>query len=325
LESKKIGKKVGSFRRREVVEGGIISTTLKNGKIINEDVLLKIKEPRGIASSKKGLFAFSSENKVYLVDEEIRVINNPWFSYIHTVDFCNEDKKLLISSSGFDLLLEYDLDTLEKSYEWSAWENGFNISKDPVNGERIILTRSEIKNSSIKTKVIRDPKTDNLPTAMRAAFINSAHYDRTDNQFLLATFFHEGKLFRINRLTGEAIDVIDNLKNPHGGKNLNKGLFITNTGSGEVITKTDEYTAKFTFKNLPSKPRELGDEEWLQNSIYIDGNIITIDSNRTSYVIFNPTKQLIDIIPYNNNWAIQDLIAFKVSQEMTTKIKSILA
>ena len=46
--------------------------------------------------------------------------------------------------------------------------------------------------------------------------------------------------------------------------------------------------------------------EWLQNS-KINDFIVTIDSDRTSFVIFH-RKQLYDIIPYNDNWAVQDLV-----------------
>ena len=60
--------------------------------------------------------------------------------------------------------------------------------------------------------------------------------------------------------------------------------------------------------------------EWLQNSIIVDHLIITIDSNRTSFIIIDPQNERYDIIPYNLDWAIQDMVCGKLEQ----KQKSIL-
>ena len=55
--------------------------------------------------------------------------------------------------------------------------------------------------------------------------------------------------------------------------------------------------------------------EWLQNSILVDDFIITIDSNRTSFLIFSPDKGLYDLIPYNMDWAIQEMVCGTLTQE----------
>lgn len=319
LNSKLTNKKAGSVKRRKVAEGGIINMSINDGKVLSEEVLIKVKEPRGIAMSSSGIFAFSSENKVYLIDDKIRSIEDNWFSYIHTVDFNKKNDKLLVSSSGYDLLIEYDLKTLKKTYDWIAWENGFNKGRDPETGHQITLSRDIKGIHNEKVLVITDPKNQTLPTAMRAAFINSACYDSLDENYLLATFFYEGKLYRIDKNTGKSVTVVENLKTPHGGKRNDHNFIITSTGSGEVIIDL----TTFSFKNLPGKPEVLKDEEWLQNSIRTGENYITIDSNRNAFVIFNPEKKLIDTIPYNENWAIQDMINCSLPGDTITLIKSI--
>ena len=173
LKSRKVaGGRRGSVERREVGFGGLVKVSIVGGKLKDTEVLAALKEPRGIAARDEFL-VISSENVVYvLTDSEIREIRNPWFSYIHYVSFSNTGDRILISCSGFDVILEYDILTGKKTHEWFAWENGFNRGKDPTTGEPVILTRDE--NYSAEGEnilLISDPSTQGLPTAMRAAFI----------------------------------------------------------------------------------------------------------------------------------------------------------
>jgi len=50
---------------------------------------------------------------------------------------------------------------------------------------------------------------------------------------------------------------------------------------------------------------------------------VTIDSNRTSFVVFHPEKQLYDIIPYNDNWAVQDMVEGKLSAIQIEQLQSL--
>ena len=63
-----------------------------------------------------------------------------------------------------------------------------------------------------------------------------------------------------------------------------------------------------SFQSVPGKPTGLESEEWLQNTKAMDdGSIITIDSNRTSFIIINPSAKTYAVIPYPDHMAIQDL------------------
>jgi hypothetical protein len=300
--------RTGSVERRAPALGGIVGFSLEKGEILAQETFSELKEPRGIARH-EDLLAISSENRVYLLSKEgIRSLDDPWFSYIHTVDFSSDGKRLLISSSGFDVIFEFDVETLTRSSEWWAWEHGFDQGIDPVTGETVSLSRFPIAKKE-RVRIIADPKKDSLPTAMRAAFINSVEYDRTNQNNYIATFFHEGAVFSIDSLDGKVVKLIGNMKNPHGGMNDGLGAMATSTRSGEVILQGSEEEQSYSFINLSSKPKELGSEEWLQNSKRLpDGSILTIDSNRTSWVIFHPEKKLLDMIPYPKNLAIQDLV-----------------
>jgi hypothetical protein len=298
----------GSIERRPPSLGGLVSFSLKEGKLHSHEILTEMKEPRGISSHNETL-AFSSENEVFiLTNGAVKKLKDPWFSYIHTVDFSSDGKRLLVSSSGFDVLLEFDLNTLQRCSEWWAWENGFDEGKDPKTGDSVRLSRVPIEGVK-NLKLIQDPEKDVLPTAMRAAFINSAEYDRVNEGFLIATFFHKGAIYSIDTKNGQAKEIISNLKNPHGGMHLPGRYMATSTRSGHVVIQEKALETRYSFAGLDGKPEALEREEWLQNSkVLSDGSILTIDSNRTSFVVFHPEKKVFDMIPYPDNMAVQDML-----------------
>lgn len=306
--------KAGSVERRKVSEGGIAKVTLNGGELLNEDVLISMKEPRGI-SFDNGRMAIAAENVVYLIiDGKVRKIENPWFSYIHTIDFNPfDDNKIIIASSGLDCIFEYEIDSLNCNYEWFAWENGFSESYDAKNDRMITITRQrsvaeENESKGIPTLLIEDPKEQTLPTAQRAAFINTVTYDKVTANHFLATYFHEGAIFSINMETGKATKVLGDLKTPHGGRNHGEDFMATSTGTGEIVFGPDATAQRYQFKNLEGKPTELGEMEWVQNAINDENVIVAIDSNRTAFVVFDIEKKVYDMIPYNNDWAVQDLV-----------------
>ena len=323
LASKK-NNRSGSVERRKVALGGLVSVTLKHGIAIEEKVLSTLKEPRGI-DYRNGQLAVSSENKAYVLTDAIHIIQNDWFSYIHTVEFSPfNNAQLLISSSGYDCVFEYDWQKNTCEWEWFAWENGMCVGKDPQTESPLYLTRHKVQFSVWEKEgknalLIDNPLTQVLPTAKRAAFINSVSYHQKQKGILLATLFHKGSVAQIHQQTGKISTVMDGLKNPHGGWQSREVLMATNTASGEVRLNDDV----FLFQNLERKPQELGEMEWLQNSKKINDFVVTIDSNRTSFVIFHPQKKLYDMIPYNDNWAVQDVVEGKISNKQLVLLQSL--
>lgn len=323
LASKK-NNRAGSVERRKVALGGLVSVSLTNGSTFEEKLLSTLKEPRGV-DYHKGKLAISSENKTYVLTDTIYEIQNDWFSYIHTVEFSPfNDAQLLISSSGYDCIFEYDWQNNNCEWEWFSWENGMCVGKDPETNNNLFLTRDgdQFANWEKEGKnclLIDQPLTQVLPTAKRAAFINSVSYHQKQKGVFIATLFHKGCVAQINQQTGEFSTLMEGLKNPHGGWQSDEVLMATSTASGEVRLNDDV----FLFQNLDHKPKQLGEMEWLQNSKKIKDFIITIDSNRTSFIIFHPKKKLYDMIPYNDNWAVQDMVEGKVSEKQFDLLQSL--
>ena len=143
---------------------------------------------------------------------------------------------------------------------------------------------------------------------MRAAFINSVSYSRREQGKIVATLFHEGESILVDQSSNKTIDHLSGLSNPHGAWQFSDIDMISNTSTGEIVLKKGNLEQRFSLSELPYKHPEMEGKEWLQNSIMHDGLIISIDSNRTSLVIFDPEKKTYNQIPYNADWAVQDMV-----------------
>jgi hypothetical protein len=303
--------RVGSVERRALAQGGLVYVEIENGFISHYEILSFLTEPRGIDVA-RDMIAVSTENTVQVIGSKgIERIDDPWFSYIHTVQFNHrhDADRLLVSSSGFDCIFEYDLGTYEKTWEWFAWEHGFQKGFNPQTGKDVLLTRnvkeaSRFRKEGVDYLFISDPEKQALPTAQRAAFINSVLYDHHNKDMLLATFFHEGAVYRINMADGSTEMILDGMKSPHGGRNYHDQYMATSTATGELRFSRDN---TISLAGLPGKPEELAEFEWLQNSVPFDDCIISIDANRNSFVLLDPVKKVYDTISYDPNWAIQDI------------------
>jgi hypothetical protein len=303
--------KGGSVERRAVSLGGLAQVSIKNGSLQEDWVKGDLKEPRGLASS-TNKWAYSVEDQVIVYDAKERYsFSYPWFSYIHTVNFHPQKKDcILVTSSGFDSVFEFNYKTGNLNWEWFSWEHGLDLghSKD---GASVRITRKGEVYKTLMEKgesalLISDPTTDHLPTAQRAAFINTAVYD--GEQHFLATLFHEGTVRSVDINTGASEIVMSGMKNPHGAKRLaDDSLLCTNTGGGEVWLLEGENLHHYAFADLPGKAAAMEGVEWLQNTIAVKDFFISIDANRNALVVFNPAKQLYDMIPFSDDWAVQDL------------------
>ena len=321
--------KAGSVERRSIAEGGIAALLIENGALKVADVLCKLPEPRAI-DFRSGKLGFAAENIVYVLDGAKQYgLEDPWFSYIHTLNFSPwEDDKLLIASSGFDCIFEYEYRSGKKTYEWFAWEHGLNEAHDPESNAPFLLTRdpdfgAAMRSAGYQVLVITDPLRESLPTAKRAAFINSVCYDPEDRDTLLATLFHKGAVFAVSKSTGNAQRVLAGLKNPHGGRRFGNAYMGTSTAGGELVVGDGQSRRVYDFSRLAGKPAELGELEWIQNSIVHNDFFISIDSNRNAFVLIDPGSGKYGVVPFDPNWAVQDLVIGKLHDSLLHQLRSL--
>jgi len=321
LSKKEKSGRIGSVQRRQMVKGAIVEFIVRDGSI-SSDILLELTEPRGI-SANDDYICMSSENKVFVISSrDVQIIENKWFSYIHGLDL-GDDHNLILSSSGLDTVFEYDLLSQQQSFEWCAWEHGFNKGHDPITGKNIILTRNvdrykELQQHTTDVLLINDPLKDTLPTANRAAFINSVAYIPHTNSFL-ATFFHEGSVYEIDKSTSKAKKRITGLHSPHGGRWHKGKLVVSSTTEGALVIGDNYYLTTA----LPEKAEGLSGMEWIQNVGISEDIYVLIDSNRNALIILNPVKSLYDMVHYNENWAVQDMAFINEKNKSVNHIRDI--
>ena len=321
LQSRKEGKKrVGSNNRREKTMGGIAQFVLSNGQIRKLSILNRLIEPRAVDCNQDRIVV-GTDRKIWVFEkDETHLVRHPWFSYIHTAMFSPFEKdKILVASSGYDMILELNYKTGVCTYEWLAWENGFDQSYDTKTEHFSTLTRNEDRYKELKERgqpviYIADPINDSLPTAKRTAFINTVAYHPENPDIIYATFFHRGSMMEINRKTGSSRVILEGMKSPHGARLQQGEFFATSTASGEVISKNSQDLKTYLFAHLADKALGMEGLEWIQNSIKIDSIFLSIDSNRNSFVLFQPEKKLIDLIHFDPNWAIQDMVLLKTDR-----------
>jgi len=320
--------RTGSVERRDPAKGGIVHSVIEDGRIVAQTVLAELLEPRGI-DLQGDRAAVSSENRIFLFrkgENTPLVIEHPWLSYIHTVKFNFDGSRLLVSSSGVDTILEFETQSGTCMWEWVAWEHGLNEGVNPQTDTPHVLTRhpeqaEEIRRAGKNPLLVREPQKNPLPTALRAAFMNSAEYDGDGN--VLATLFHAGQVMKIHRDTGKWEIVIDGLTRPHSGMRFQSGYLVTNTGGGNVQHLNEDTLHIYDFALLSGKPEHLREMEWLQCSRYQGNRIITVDSNRTALTLFDPVARKKIAVAYNSNWALQELaIVGEAEQQFVTLMKN---
>ena len=95
LESKK-NKRSGSTQRRKPALGGVVSLSLNKGKLLNDEVLSQLKEPRGIDFLNNKL-AISSEEKVFVLTDEVQTLEKQ----LPIENFIKDQSQSPLQSLGF--------------------------------------------------------------------------------------------------------------------------------------------------------------------------------------------------------------------------------
>ncbi len=306
--------KSGSTNKRSIAHGAVIllsdlsdldSLTLEKASFVKH-----LPDPRGMCATEKDLFVGSVDEvrRIEALNELETRIANPWFAFIHSVALSPDQRKLLITSSGFDRIMEINIDTQEVVREWIAWNNGLNIT---VSSKKKVVTHSVPGLDATKTIVVSSPEQYKgglgLPPGDRTAFPNSAIY--FDDEHILATMFHGG-LVKINLNSGECISVLNNLSHPHGIRRFKSGFVLTNTGKGSclILDSSLKPEKEISFQDLPVDGIRGSSNEWLQQVIPLnDDLLVAIDSRRASIFIIDLGNEQIRTIPYPANWVMQEI------------------
>ena len=270
-------------------------------------------EPYGVDASRNKM-ALATAKSVQLINMdtgEAKVCHNPWLNQGHTVEFSPDGTRLLVGSSGFDAVFEFDTDSGEVVWEWFAWDHGFDRSKL---GHYVV--RSEAKCKALEAMghevlLVDDPGKYEfgIPTRQKPAHLNSASYDSEGR--ILVTLFHQGAGYVVDRKTGDAQEVISGLINPHKlSRRKRGGYFISDTRRGKLIFIDENYrrTSEIALAGTPGIERSPQLSEYLQNTTELREELFAcIDIHRSSLWLIDVKRRSYRGIKFPVEWSVHDV------------------
>ena len=316
IESKQRGR-IGRIEAREIATGLWARLSLPHDGVIDRSScrIGEFREPRGLVDLGDGKFLISDVDRVMRVDADARVLreySHPFFSFLHSISFDRIAGRFLVVSSGYDCLIEMDLDG-KVCWEWYAWEHGFNPTLD---GIYLCRTKQHLADLQAygKTAVLVEPSklgAYGLMTSQRSNHPNSACYHSSDRNRVLVTLGHSGEVIEIQRDTGAWRSVVSGLRSmPHGIQPYSDGWMVTNTLLGEfwLLDRDFKVQTKVITRNLSGKPEEMAEHEWLQAAYPVhEGYFIAADANRGLITIDINLKQY-RIMPVDESWCVHHLM-----------------
>jgi hypothetical protein len=270
-------------------------------------------EPYGVAVSRNKM-ALATAKSVQLINMDTReaiFCHNPWLNQGHTVEFSPDGKKLLIGSSGFDAVFEFDTTSGEIVWDWFAWDHGFDRSKLGHYVVRSAARWRALVAKRHKVLLVDDPKKYQfgIPTRQKPAHLNSAHYD-SDGR-ILVTLFHQGAGYVVDRNTGQAQEVVSGLSNPHKlSRRARGGYFISDTKGGKLIFLDEKYRPNYeiSLAGTPGVARSPDLSEFLQNTTELREDLFAcVDIHRSSLWLIDVKRRRYRGIKFPVEWSVHDV------------------
>ncbi len=266
------------------------------------------------------MLALCGGNYVTIIDLDSgkkRALNHPWLRQAHSVQFTKDGSRILVSSSGFDVVYEFEVATGKTCWEWYAWDNGLDQSRL---GDYYVRTREryeELTAQGHKVVLVDDPSqyAVGIPTRYCPVHINGAYYDHDEN--VLMTLFQQGAAIRVNKTTGEMTNIVSGLINPHKfHPRRSGGHYVADTRRGMLLLLDDgfEVARQISLKEAPNEVRSTLLSEFLQSvSELEDGLFACIDIHRSTLWLIDVNTQRYRDVKFPREWSIHDVTLNKCS------------
>ncbi len=173
------------------------------------------------------------------------VIHNPLFTQLRSLH--RTEKGLLVTSSGIDALLEFDLDG---NIIWSWWCTEHGYDQAYGGGTRVIDKQ-------------QDHRLKNYPGRLQTTHLNSAIVDPYDPSKILTILFYQGLVVRIDRDTLQHEIVVKDLNGAHHIRRHSMGYMLSNSRKGEVLL----FDKNFTLQNRILGTSRFYPIKWVQDAI----------------------------------------------------------
>ena len=330
-------------RRKKVSDGFIAIMNLETGLEVNSSAtwVEKGTDPRGFDVNKNNIaaVAFSSEIRLFHLESKklFKKITHPKFLGLHSLVFSKINPNIiLVTSTAAERILKIDIRTDKVIWEWNPWEHGYAVNKagliqveegDPMLKRKDvrIFKNSEIVKAIESGKDIVIPEgevwiqvidfvkdTDSLPLIswQKNVSVNWANFSDTQGK-IHATLFKINKVVQIDEKTGEIRLIDDDTRRPHGFVPFQGGYITSDTLNGRVkfYDKNFNLVSIFYFKNFPIRDGlEDRKVEWIQNTYPITTSLLaTIDQRRNHLCIWDPSRKIYTIYPYNPEWSVHEV------------------
>jgi hypothetical protein len=279
-------------------------------------------EPYGV-SVRGNKIALATAHSVRLIDVdtgEARLCEDPWLNQGHTVEFSTDGTKLLVGSSGFDAVFEFDTASGKVDWKWFAWDHGFDRSKL---GHYIVRSPARYRTLAAmghEVLLVDDPEQYEfgVPTRQKPSHLNSACYG-SDGK-ILVTLFHQGAGYVVDRSTGDAQEVIAGLINPHKLSRRNQGgYFISDTRRGKLIfiDEMNRRTSEIALAGMPGIVRSPQLLEYLQNATELREDLFAcIDIHRSSLWLIDVKRRRYRGIKFPEEWSVHDVASLERKQRL---------
>lgn len=317
----KRGEKIGRIRPRPIAEGLLIKYQFPpngNNQVLSEgaELVTRFPEPRHIVPYARDRYLLTEIGRVNLIDAQGRVLDtfsHPYFAFLHTVVLNQSRDRILVTSGGYDAILELDVRSKEESWRWFGWDHGFNPNEENVYYTNTLRKAEQLEAKGYVAKYI-DPAEYNeqgLVTASRTTHPNVAFYNPYKSEATVIASLGYGKIVEIDRHTSEYQVMLDaQVPVLHGIMPYDQGWIVTNTCRGEfwVLDKEFKPLQEYVFSQLPGKPEEVGDCEWLQLVIPISKDrFLGLDANR-GIIICDTVQHRYEVLHPDPNWCLQDVL-----------------
>jgi hypothetical protein len=260
------------------------------------------------------LMALCGGNYVEIVDMVSgvkRSLTHPWLRQAHSVQFSKDGCRLLVSSSGFDAVFEFDVFSGKTCWEWFAWDNGLDQSRL---GEYYVRTREraeELTAQGHKVVLVDDPSQYELgiPTRFCPVHINGAFYDREEN--VLVTLFQQGAAIGVDKATGKTTDIASGLVNPHKLHPRSEGgYYVADTRRGELLLLDDGYQVerRISLRTAPGEVRSPTLTEFLQSVSELENGLFAcVDIHRSTLWLIDVNARRYRGVKFPREWSVHDV------------------
>lgn len=315
LESRK-GGRIGRVNERPTGMGLLASVKLQNGKCVSQNSM-EFREPRHIRRHPDRGYLITEIDCVKWIDDRgqvLREYRHSFFAFLHTIDISPDEKRMLIVSSGYDACFEIEIETGDMTWEWFAWDHGFNPDGEgfwlAANNEKYQQYLAEEKKALLINPAQYGEQ--GLVTARRTAHPNVAVYDRYgENDDILLSIAHDGQIYRIKQESGNAICVCDCLNQmPHGLQPCRNGWLMTNTTLGEWWHFSADWKplSRISLTSLGGKVEGTENVEWVQQVLAVNKEIfLCLDANR-SLIAVDTQQETYTFYQANPDWCVQDAL-----------------